>query len=63
MIECNVHSSHLDAMITQKQRIRVTLDIECYDDLDVESFDWNEVLGLEGDENVDINIENRDLEW
>ena len=50
-------------MITQKQRIRVTLDIECYDDLDVETFDWNEVLGLEGDENVNINIENRDLEW
>jgi len=63
MIECNAHPSHLDAMITQKQRIRVTLDIECYDDLDVESFDWNEVLGLEGDENVNINIENRDLEW
>lgn len=63
MIECNAHPSHLDAMITQKQRIRVTLDIECYDDLDLQSYDWNEVLGLEGDENVNITTENLDLDW
>lgn len=50
-------------MITQKQRIRVTLDIECYDDLDLQSYDWNEVLGLEGDENVNITTENLDLDW
>ena len=34
-----------------KRTVRVTLDIECYDDLDLETYDWNEVLGLEGDEN------------
>ena len=40
-----------------KRTVRVTLDIECYDDLDLETYDWNEVLGLEGDENVvDITI-------
>ena len=50
-------------MIKQKQRIRVTLDIECYDDLDLQSYDWKEVLGLEGDENVDTTTENLDLEW
>ena len=56
--------THSRAMYAPTKRtLRVTLDIECYDDLDVESFDWNEVLGLEGDENVNINIENRDLEW
>ena len=56
--------THSRAMYASTKRtVRVTLDIECYDDLDVESFDWNEVLGLEGDENVNINIENRDLEW
>jgi len=56
--------THSRAMYAPTKRtLRFTLDIECYDDLDVESFDWNDVLGLEGDENVDINIENRDLEW
>ena len=56
--------THSRAMYAPTKRtLRVTLDIECYDDLDVESFDWNEVLGLEGDENVNINIENCDLDW
>ena len=35
-----------------KRTVRVTLDIECYDDLDLETYDWNEVLGLEGDGTV-----------
>ena len=39
-----------------KRTVRVTLDIECYDDLDIETYDWNEVLGLEGDENVHVTI-------
>ena len=45
-------------MYTQarKRTVSVTLDIECYDDLDLESLDWNEVLGLEGDEHVNVSI-------
>lgn len=43
-------------MYTHKRIVSVTLDIECYDDLDLEDMDWNEVLGLEGDENVNVNI-------
>ena len=51
-------------MLTQKRRVRVTLDIECYDDLDLKSFDWNDILGLEGDEDIlDINIEEEDFNW
>lgn len=42
--------------LTQKRLIRVTLDIMCYDDLDVQSIDWNDTLGLEGDESVDADI-------
>ena len=40
-----------------KRTVRVTLDIECYDDLDLESFDWNDILGLEGDEQVHVSTE------
>ena len=39
-------------MIAQKRLVRVTLDIMCYDDLDVDNMDWKELLELEGDEDV-----------
>ena len=55
--------AHLDTMLAQRRRVRVTLDIECYDDLELESFDWNDILSLEGDENVDIIIEDEEINW
>ena len=39
-----------------KRIVSVTLDIECYDDLELENLDWREVLDLQGDENVNVNI-------
>lgn len=47
-------------MIAQKRRVRVTLDIECYDDLDVENLDWKEILELEGDEEVHSSVQDLD---
>jgi len=44
-----------------KRTVRVTLDIECYDDLDLESFDWNDILSLEGDESVYVTTEEVEL--
>ena len=42
---------------TQAKRIvRVTLDLVCYDDLDVEDLNWRELLHLEGDEDVHVSI-------
>ena len=43
-------------MYAQKRIVSVTLDIECYEDLDLKNINWNDILGLEGDENVDISI-------
>jgi hypothetical protein len=43
-------------MLVQKRLVRVTLDIMCYDDLDVENMDWKELLELEGDEEVHSSI-------
>jgi len=40
-----------------KRMIRITLDLMCYDDLDLESLDWRNILALEGDEDLHINIE------
>ena len=58
-----VHTyTHLDAMLTPTKRtVRVTLDIECYDDLDLESFDWNDILSLEGDESVYVTTKEVEL--
>ena len=46
-----------------KRTVRVTLDIECYEDLDLESFDWNDILSLEGDENVYVTTEEKYIDW
>jgi hypothetical protein len=32
----------------------------CYDDLDLEDINWKDVLELEGDEEVDASIRDRD---
>jgi hypothetical protein len=40
----------------QKRLVRITLDVECYEDLDLQDLDWQQLLGLEGDESVDVTI-------
>ena len=39
-------------MLAHKKLVRVTLDIECYDDLDLDDINWRQVLELEGSEEV-----------
>jgi hypothetical protein len=48
-------------MITHKRLVRVTLNVECYDDLDLEDINWRRVLELEGDEDVDVSIKDIDI--
>jgi hypothetical protein len=45
--------------IAQKRLVRVTLDIECYDDLDLDNINWSDLLDLEGDENVYVSIKEK----
>lgn len=47
-------------MLTQKRLLTVTLDIICYDDLDVVDMDWKELLELQGDEEVHCSIKEYD---
>ena len=44
-------------MYAQKRIVSVTLDIECYEDLDLKNINWVDILGLEGDENVKVSME------
>jgi hypothetical protein len=58
-----IQYSHIarDPMMTaQKRHVRVTLDITCYDDLDVEDIRWRELLELEGTEDVEVSIRDFD---
>jgi hypothetical protein len=55
MHEIRVIMMH-DLMYAQKRIVSVTLDIECYDDLYLEDFDWKDLLELEGDEKVHVTI-------
>jgi hypothetical protein len=47
-------------MLAQKRLVRVTLDIMCYDDLDVDKIDWKEMLELQGDEDVYATVKDFD---
>jgi len=47
-------------MIAQKRQVRVILDIDCYDDLNLEDINWREVLQLEGGEEVHSTIKEFD---
>jgi hypothetical protein len=53
-----IHSVHIadKIMLAQKRLVQVTLDIECYDDLDLHDIDWKDLLGLDGDERVHAHI-------
>ena len=50
-------------MPTQKRIVTVTLDIECYDDLDVEDINWRELLKLEPGEDVHCKVKEFDPTW
>ena len=59
MIESSTHSQRV-LMLMQKRRVMVTLEIDCYDDLDVHDIDWKDLLDLEGDENVHVSVKEFD---
>ena len=44
----------------QKKRYRVVLDLEVYDDLDLQQIDWETKLDLQGDEIVEVSIKDYD---
>jgi hypothetical protein len=38
--------------ITQKRLVKVTLELDVYDDLHLEDMDWENMLDLQGDERI-----------
>ena len=54
--------THLDEtpMLAQKRIIQVTLDIMCYDDLDLDNINWRELLELEPGEDIHCRVKEFD---
>jgi hypothetical protein len=53
-------SSH---MLTHNKRlVTITLNVMCYDDLDLRSLNWRDLLDLHGDEEVNTNIKEYEME-
>ena len=50
-------------MLAQKRLVTVTLDIMCYDDLDLDNITWRDVLDLEPNEEVHCKIQEHDIDW
>ena len=50
-------------MLTHKRLVSVTLDIMCYDDLELKDINWHELLQLEPGEEVNTSIKDYDIEY
>ena len=59
----HIHTSRGTMYTHTKRQVRVTLDIECYEDLELDNINWNDVLGLEPNESVNIIIHDIDEFW
>ena len=46
-----------------KRMVRVTLDLMCYDDLELEDLNWRDILGLECDEDFHATVKEFDIDW
>ena len=50
-------------MLTHSKRlVTVTLNVMCYDDLDLRSLNWRDLLELQGDEEVNTTIKEYEVE-
>ena len=53
----------MSTLLSQKRKVSVELEIDCYADLDVQvlrALDWHRILMLESDENVAVSVTEQD---
>ena len=46
----------MNTSYSQKKTISITLDLEVYDDYNIDEIDFNSLLELEGNESVEVSI-------
>ena len=47
-------------LAAQKQKVRITLDLEVFQDFDARQIDWDKLFNLEPSENVEAYVEEFD---
>ena len=47
----------------QKQRVRVTLEFDVYEDFDARNIDYDKMFDLQGNENVEVYVEDSKDVW
>jgi len=47
-------------LAAQKQKVRITLDLEVFQDFDARQIDWDKLFNLEPGENVEAYVEEFD---
>ena len=58
-----MHTRIPSHMLTHNKRlVTITLNVMCYDDLDLRSLNWRDLLDLHGDEEVNTNIKEFEVE-
>ena len=45
-------------LAAQKQKVRITLDLEVFQDFDARQIDWDKLFNLEPSENVESTLKN-----
>ena len=53
----------LSYTLAQKKQLRITLDLEVYDDFHPHQIDWNKVFELEPNETVRAYVEDLEVDW
>lgn len=53
------HPGPMHTSYAQKKSISITLDLEVYDDFNINSIDFHSLLEIEGDEKLEVSITDR----
>lgn len=48
---------------SQKQRVRVTLDLDVFEDFDARNINWEKLFDLEPGESVYATVDDLDVSW
>lgn len=49
--------------IAQKRKVRVTLELEVFEDFDARQIDWEKLLDIQGGESLTSYVEDSNIDW
>jgi len=49
--------------LAHKRIVQITLDVVCYEDLELEDLNWRKILELQDDEDLNVSVKEFDIDW